>query len=501
MKKIIITAFLVCGAVINYAQGIKFEKGVTWAQVLEKAKAENKYVFVDCYATWCGPCKQMDAVVYPNAKVGEAMNARFLSVKLQFDETANDNEEVKQWRGTAAALQQQYNLKGYPSFLFFSPEGKLAYRDIGLKSPDDFIAMTKQAMADPMAKFNAQLADYKQGKKDYPAMPELIKMTQEAGNKELADAMVLDYKTNYLDKLSEEELCTREKLDFIGDYYTLITTKDKFFSLCYNQPDKVDQVKDYKGWANFQVNTAITREEVEPNLWKDAKSWQGNQPITAHPDWKRIEQTISKKYPKVDAKSLVTTSLLVFCYELIYNKLWNGKDPIAIEPDWKQIGKYISQSYYPGAAKQLVPAARIGFYNRIKNWKEFARLRDEQIKENPPKAMPKAEITERASWGLNADAWKLFDYCQDKEILTRALAWSELSVKLCAEEETDPELCSQHLDTKANLLYKLGRREEAIALEEKVLESTTGGGKHKGAQQFQNVLDKMKKGEPTWKVQ
>ena len=37
-------------------QGISFYEG-NLQDVFEKAKSENKLVFVDCYTTWCGPCK------------------------------------------------------------------------------------------------------------------------------------------------------------------------------------------------------------------------------------------------------------------------------------------------------------------------------------------------------------------------------------------------------------------------------------------------------------
>ncbi|MBO9572315.1 MAG: hypothetical protein J7497_08925, partial [Chitinophagaceae bacterium] len=33
--------------------GINFEVRLTWQQIKDKAKAENKFIFVDCYATWC----------------------------------------------------------------------------------------------------------------------------------------------------------------------------------------------------------------------------------------------------------------------------------------------------------------------------------------------------------------------------------------------------------------------------------------------------------------
>ena len=51
--------------------GIKWVTGLSWEQVLTKAKTENKFIFVDCYATWCGPCKVMDKDVYPNDTVGD----------------------------------------------------------------------------------------------------------------------------------------------------------------------------------------------------------------------------------------------------------------------------------------------------------------------------------------------------------------------------------------------------------------------------------------------
>ena len=36
--------------------GIQFFNG-TFKEALAKAKKENKMVMMDCYTTWCGPCK------------------------------------------------------------------------------------------------------------------------------------------------------------------------------------------------------------------------------------------------------------------------------------------------------------------------------------------------------------------------------------------------------------------------------------------------------------
>lgn len=55
MNKMLIV--LVLGLPIYLAaqdKGIIFENNISWKGVLEKAKAENKYIFIDCSASWCG---------------------------------------------------------------------------------------------------------------------------------------------------------------------------------------------------------------------------------------------------------------------------------------------------------------------------------------------------------------------------------------------------------------------------------------------------------------
>src|SRR5690349_11279787 len=75
--------------------GIKFNISLSWQQVLEKAKSENKYIFVDCYTTWCKPCREMEKFVYPLDTVGDFFNKNFISIKLQMDTTKNDSEQIK----------------------------------------------------------------------------------------------------------------------------------------------------------------------------------------------------------------------------------------------------------------------------------------------------------------------------------------------------------------------------------------------------------------------
>ncbi len=78
----------------NEIGGIKFVNISNWNEVLLKAKNEGKYIFVDCFATWCGPCKEMDKNVYPMDKVGLLVNEKFISVRLQMDSTGKGSRKM-----------------------------------------------------------------------------------------------------------------------------------------------------------------------------------------------------------------------------------------------------------------------------------------------------------------------------------------------------------------------------------------------------------------------
>jgi hypothetical protein len=137
------------------------------------------------------------------------------------------------------------------------------------------------------------------------------------------------------------------------------------------------------------------------------------------------------------------------------------------------------------------------------NCPEFARLFENQVKLHPPQAGSKrfAEALGGPfddSWQLNVGAWQVYLRCGDKSTLSRAVEWSEMSIKLA------PGTSVQSFDTKAHLLYKMGMREEAIATEEAAVEEdkreAERNGKTKGYffDEYTATIEKMKKGEPTW---
>ena len=223
MKKLLFqVSFLMIFPVWLYAQdkGVKFETGLSWKQIQAKAKAENKYVFVDGYATWCGPCKLMDQNTYPSEKVGDVVNTAFISVKAQMDSTKADNAYTKSWYADARELMSRYNVTAFPSFLFFSTDGKLVHRGVGYLKADDFIKVVKSA-ADPERQYYTLVELYKKGKLGYDAMPYLSDETSRFKDDQLSMAIGMDYIRNYLYKLPDNELYTPEHIHFLAyhSYY------------------------------------------------------------------------------------------------------------------------------------------------------------------------------------------------------------------------------------------------------------------------------------------
>ncbi|HLU93960.1 MAG TPA: thioredoxin family protein, partial [Membranihabitans sp.] len=67
--------FLFCVSLAN--SQIEFKDG-TWDELLQFAQAENKPIFVDAYAVWCGPCKRMASEVFTQSGVGDFFNGNFV---------------------------------------------------------------------------------------------------------------------------------------------------------------------------------------------------------------------------------------------------------------------------------------------------------------------------------------------------------------------------------------------------------------------------------------
>lgn len=115
------------------AQNIDFTKG-TWDEVLAKSKKENKLVFIDIYAVWCGPCKGMAKNVFTQKKVADHFNLKFVNYMID----AEKSEGIK--------LAEKYQVASFPTYLFVDSDGNLVYKIEGALDADKFISESNKAL-------------------------------------------------------------------------------------------------------------------------------------------------------------------------------------------------------------------------------------------------------------------------------------------------------------------------------------------------------------------
>ena len=94
-------------------KGTVFEKG-TLKELLAKAAKEKKYLFVDVYATWCGPCIKLGPVV---EQLADKYADKALVGKFNVDEDGD--------------LPTEFGIRNIPTVLFFR-DGELKDRSVGL---------------------------------------------------------------------------------------------------------------------------------------------------------------------------------------------------------------------------------------------------------------------------------------------------------------------------------------------------------------------------------
>lgn len=157
-------------------QGVHFEDSLTWTAVRAKAKAENKYIFVDCYTSWCGPCKMMAREVFPQPVVGEYFNKQFISIGVQLDSTAQDDTLIRRRYTLGHLLKTKFEIHAFPTFLVFNADGLPLHRMTGARrDPADLIRDVSEAY-DTTKQFYTQLDQFFKGRRDSAFMTRLSKI-------------------------------------------------------------------------------------------------------------------------------------------------------------------------------------------------------------------------------------------------------------------------------------------------------------------------------------
>lgn len=267
------------------AEGIKFDH-LSLDEALSKAKKENKIIFIDVYATWCGPCKYLSNSVFTDDDLGAYMNENFISVKI-------DGEKED-----GIALAMDFEVDAYPTMMFVSPENKLLKKIVGAVEADRILS-TAQGVVDPESTEIYKLqAAYDAGSRDQELMFDLITETLDLG--EDAVPIALEYVEHFPDLDLEKED------DFLIFYLTSDDLDNPHVIEFINNPQKYSDL--HSGLAQRKIDAMIGR-IVEESVKNDRRE-----------DISSGINTVYEAYAIVNSDEAYEKENLIFLLEEYFDK-------------------------------------------------------------------------------------------------------------------------------------------------------------------------------------
>jgi thioredoxin-related protein len=203
----------------SFAQNrsINFETS-TFSDIKAKAKKENKLIFVDAYAEWCGPCKWMAANIFTNDTVADYFNDKFISAQIDME------------KGEGPGISIYYEVHCYPNLLFIDGDGNLVHRSAGAMDTKHFIALAEDAL-NPEKRFSKLKSEYETRKSDPKFVYEYLNVISRTC------LPFEDIVSDYFNSMNDEELSGRTSWNILRDYTSdfrsrqfiyLINNEDKF---------------------------------------------------------------------------------------------------------------------------------------------------------------------------------------------------------------------------------------------------------------------------------
>lgn len=106
---------------------------------ITKAKQQNKTIFIDTYASYCNPCKQME-IEFRNPELSSYFNNNFLNVRVNMEGP---------W---AEEFKNNFHIVFLPTLLFINPDGQVRMTIDHLVTARDLLNLGKHIKGDDKPK-------------------------------------------------------------------------------------------------------------------------------------------------------------------------------------------------------------------------------------------------------------------------------------------------------------------------------------------------------------
>ena len=305
MKKILLSIVTLAVFQSIQAQGIEFFHG-TFKEALAKAEKEDKLIFVDAFAEWCGPCKKMAATAFKDEKVGKYFNDRFINLKIDME------------KGEGPSLQDKFNVSAYPTLLFLNSKGDIVNRSVGALGADQLLGFSKGSLSKIDNSKDFEKA-YNEGKRDPEMIMSYVRALNRAGKSSLkivneyllkADMtqpitlkIIYEGSTQADSKIFDLLIKNRAAITTL---YTEPQVKEKIEDACYKTLENAVQFKSVElhKEAKERMKTNVPNRAEDFALEADMKFYKA---VNNPKDYCKTCETVIKKQGKNDARKLYNT--------------------------------------------------------------------------------------------------------------------------------------------------------------------------------------------------
>ena len=162
MRKASFFFLLILSQLAFSQQSIQFENS-DFATILSKAEQEKKLIFLDAYASWCGPCKLMERNVFTDKTVADYYNKNFINAHFDME------------KGEGRELAAKYGIRSYPTLLFLNQDGDIVGKELGYIQTAEFLELGKKNNNPQLVNTNLK-EEFIKGKLDQPMLLQFIEL-------------------------------------------------------------------------------------------------------------------------------------------------------------------------------------------------------------------------------------------------------------------------------------------------------------------------------------
>jgi len=282
-------------------------RDLTFSEALTAADEENKPIFMDCYTTWCGPCKWMAANIFTNNEVADFYNKNFVCVKFDME------------KGEGIELAKEFKIRAYPTLLFVDANRELVMKQIGApRDPETYINLGENARSEDynlialVKNVNDNLSDASYMAKYFEVMA-----SADMVDPEITDLYFSETPKDEWLKEENVEILTHIEHDIEGEMFQdILARSEEYIAVNPN----MEQVIGYS-IGNALLSTAYSREE---NAEKDYLSLLAKVKTWEFP--KKGETLFSVESRVLRGKS--PELYIGYCVENVKSNLWDNANQL-----------------------------------------------------------------------------------------------------------------------------------------------------------------------------